>query len=173
MKPFYLTKPIYCMDRALATYIHSTCLFHWEQLLHGVNLLLANEVGDGYHWPLTPVLPFHHHPIAKQFQCRVLIDAVPLGYVRYKERLSREKQINWWRGRGRDTWGWMDKERRQQLHLGLKTLPSVSSALWSLTWKPPPPPPTAPRREQIFSLCTLNGWLRVRVADVNLPAGRL
>lgn len=42
--------------------------------------------------------------------------------------------MNWRRGR-RDTWGWMGKEGRRRL----KTLPSVSSELWSLTWKLPPP----------------------------------
>lgn len=66
-------------------------------LFHGVNLLLADEVGNGCYRPLTPVLPLHHHPIAEQLQRRILGDAVPLGYVRYteaEEKLSKEGQIN-------------------------------------------------------------------------------
>lgn len=66
-------------------------------LFHRVDLLLANEVSDGRHRPLTPVLSLHHHPIAEQLQCWILGDAVPLGYVGYaeaEEKLSKEGQIN-------------------------------------------------------------------------------
>lgn len=51
------------------------------EFFHRVDLLLADEVGDGHHRPLTPVLPLHHHPIAEQLQRGVLGDAVALGYV--------------------------------------------------------------------------------------------
>lgn len=138
-------KTAYFTDGALATHIHSVGLFHRQQLLHGVNLLLADEVGDGDHWPLTPVLPLHHHPVAEQLQRGVLIDAVPLGDVRYGEKLGGGKQIGWWRGRRN---GWIRRGGG-----GLKTLPSVSSALWSHTWKLAPPPPAGSK----YSLCA--GWM--------------
>lgn len=74
-------------------------------LFHGVDLLLADEVSNGRHRPLTPVLPLHHHSIAEQLQRRILGDAVPLGYVRYaeveveveaeaEETLNKEGRIN-------------------------------------------------------------------------------
>lgn len=91
---FYRHSVCICM---FATHIHSINLLHRVYLFHGVDLLLANEVSDGHHRPLAPVLPLHHHPIAEQLQCRILGDAVPLGYVRYteaEEKLSKEGQIN-------------------------------------------------------------------------------
>lgn len=82
----------------LSTHIQSIHLLHGLQLFHRVDLLLADEVSDGRHRPLTPVLPLHHHPIAEHLQCWILGDAVPLGNVRYTarvgEKLSKERQIN-------------------------------------------------------------------------------
>lgn len=88
------------------THINSINLLQWVYLFHGVDLLLADEVSNGRHRPLTPVLPLHHHSIAEQLQRRILGDAVPLGYVRYaeaeaEEKLNKEGRINWWGGRGR------------------------------------------------------------------------
>ncbi len=79
------------------THIHRINLLRGVHLFHWVDLLLADEVSNGRHRPLTPVLPLHHHPIAEQLQRRILGDAVPLGYVRYveaEEKLSKEGQIN-------------------------------------------------------------------------------
>lgn len=114
-------------------------------------------------------------PLYSRFIIIPLRNNFKVGYLlmRYRwamsatEKLGEGKQISRWRGR-RNGQGRLDKEGRRQLNRGLKTLPSVGSVLWSRTWKPPPP-----RGEQIFSLCRLNGWRRVHVAGVNLPAGRL
>lgn len=79
------------------THINSINLLQCVYLFHWVDLLLADEVSDGRHRPLTPVLPLHHHPIAEQLQRRILGDAVPLGYVRYaeaEEKLNKEGRIN-------------------------------------------------------------------------------
>lgn len=66
---------------SLQTHIQSLDLLQGVEFFHRVDLLLADEVGDGHHRPLTPVLPLHHHPIAEQLQRGVLGDAVALGYV--------------------------------------------------------------------------------------------
>ena len=54
------------------THIHFIQLLQGVDLFDGVHLLLADEVGDGRHRPLAPILPLHHHSITEQLQCRVL-----------------------------------------------------------------------------------------------------
>lgn len=107
-----------CTLTETSTYIHRINLLHWGQLFHWVDLLLADEVGDGRHWPLTPVLPLHHHPIAEQLQCWILGDAVALSYVRCAQaegerKLSKERnQLMKSEKKSKNTWGWVDGERR-------------------------------------------------------------
>lgn len=107
-----------CTLTETSTYIHRINLPHWGQLFHWVDLLLADEVSDGRHWPLTPVLPLHHHPIAEQLQCWILGDAVALSYVRCAQaegerKLSKERnQLMKSEKKSKNTWGWVDGERR-------------------------------------------------------------
>lgn len=66
---------------SVCTHIYFVDLFQAVDFCDRVHFLLPDEVGDGRHWPLTSVLPLHHHPIPEELQSRVFADPVALCYV--------------------------------------------------------------------------------------------